>query len=625
MKNKMFIQKLHFNHARMSLVGYFLLLNAFTLSAQYPYVKTDSIVSYYQLRDDHTGLTEGYYFQGVFDEPVLSDGLIVKSIQWEKHFANPVTCSLDSAVLLLKLYCQNIDSVRLRINERMEKTVIPDENGYQLPYILKLKEWKNLPESNYIHIHDLSIMIYSQGKSTSKFVLGDVQIFKTTMINRNVVNPFFDEFYGTYSFDSIQENSFSSKSWPNLHVPFYYYLFSKLKNVKSEVIISPSDTAHKERFLYDFMIYALRKYPCYHEYQVDTAALFNRLNAWKELSYTSLTDSLISLVNGIGDPHFSLRKKADSKKRLEKKKLADHKYNPLRFIMLNKKISVAAVLNKNIEDIRVGDQLLSYNGREIQTTALIRSKDVNRELNRLLCDSMSLSLLRGSDTISTTLRFVTDIEPMYKIPHRKYALDEGIFYYKLNTWENLEYLYFHNAIENNNNQLIKCIVFDLRNNGGGWENSAAQIASCFISHPRTYCHFSYLYDNNQLIKESWIIQPNINLRLVDIPVVLLVNKHTACASEAFCHFLKQHHETYIISNDEHTPGAYNSPLAISIFDELSLRLVYMKFYVSDGATIEKKGITPDMYVHYKNAFDLAAYHDKLLQTAKKIANHFSNK
>jgi carboxyl-terminal processing protease len=187
-------------------------------------------------------------------------------------------------------------------------------------------------------------------------------------------------------------------------------------------------------------------------------------------------------------------------------------------------------------------------------------------------------------------------------------------------------MYFHNAIVENTNQPVKCVIFDLRNNGGGWEYSAARIASSFIANPQAYCHFSYIYNNGQLIKESWVVQPNVNLRLADVPVILLVNKHTACASESFCHFLKQNHaETYIISNDEHTPGAYTSPLVISLFDNLLFRLAYLKFHVSDGSIIERKGITPDIYVHFKNVFDLAAYNDKLLQVANELANNFKNK
>jgi C-terminal processing protease CtpA/Prc len=338
--------------------------------------------------------------------------------------------------------------------------------------------------------------------------------------------------------------------------------------------------------------------------------------------YKPLTDSLIPLINGIGDPHFFLKRKSNLNNPTKGQKMENQKYNPLRFITLNRKIYIVSVLSKDIEDIQIGDQLLSFENKEVQTTTLLGNEDINKELNRILKDSMPVSFLRGKDTINTNFRLVSRIESIYKIPHRKYTLDEGIFYYKLNSWENIEYMYFHNAITENNDQQVKCIIFDLRNNGGGWETSAEKIASCFITRPHVYTHHSYTYNNNQMIKESWVIQPNANLRLTNIPVILLVNKNTVCASEAFCYFLKQNHpDTYIISNDEHTPGAYNSPSLISLFDDLLLRLVYQTFYVSDGSIIEKKGITPDIYVHYKNVFDLAAYNDKLLQTAKELANY----
>jgi hypothetical protein len=623
MKNKIFIRNSSPDYARMSLIGCFFLWNVWTVSAQYPYVKTDSIVSYYQLRDDYVNLTEGYYFQGVFNEPILSDGLMLKDSKWEKHFATPITCHPNSSALYLKLYCRNIDSIRVCVNRQIEKMVVIREKGYQYPCVLNLNEWEHLPKSERIHIKDLSITVYSSDKSSGTFVLGDIQLFGyKIVIKRPVFNPFFDEFYGIHSFDSIPEHSFSSNSWPDLYNPFYYYLLGKLRGVKGECTISQLDTVNKRDFLYNFVCQALKKYPCYELYQVDTIALFNRLRTWKDLAYAPLTDSLISLVNGIGDPHFSLRKKLHP----DTKKTGGKNRNPLRFIMLNQRICVAAVLNKTIEDVKVGDQLLSYGDPAIQTGSLLRSEDVNKELNRRLRENMSLSFLRGKDTIKTVLRFMPEIESMYKIPHRKYTLNDGVFYYKLNIWDSIEYLYFHNAITENENQPVRCIIFDLRNNGGGREECAGQIASCFITRPHVYCHLSYVYDNSQMIKESWVIQPNIHLRLAHVPVILLVNKHTACASEAFCYFLKQNNtEAYIISNDEHTAGAYSSPLPVSLFDDVLLRIVCMKLYVSDGSVIERRGITPDIYVHFKNVFDLAAYNDKLLQAANELANHLKNK
>jgi C-terminal processing protease CtpA/Prc len=289
---------------------------------------------------------------------------------------------------------------------------------------------------------------------------------------------------------------------------------------------------------------------------------------------------------------------------------------------LNNRIYVVAVQNKEITNIQAGDQLLYNTG--IPANTLIGHNHLNDNINRLipvsLEDSTQLTILRKKDTIQSTLFYTHRIESLYKIPHRKHTFENGICYYKLNNWESTEYFHFQNMIlENNYIKKLKCIIFDLRNNGGGDEISAARIASCFITLPQPYCHYSYTYSNNLTIKESWVIAPNPVLNLSKIPVIVLTNRYTACSSESFIAFLKQYHSTTVISNDAHTSGTYNSPRSISILGDVHLRLPYIKQYVSNRSIIEKQGIEPDIYVHYKNIFDLAAFDDKIMQTAFQLA------
>jgi C-terminal processing protease CtpA/Prc len=635
MNNKLFKKQI-----KIGFVSFiFLSLFHLTVFSQYNvYVNVDSVIQcFYQLRTDNVLLQNGYFFSNLFpDEPNLYDGMEIckknKKYIWKKQFKKPIRDHFEYMCLNFRFYCTNVDSIRICIDIKNGKniysTIKIQENGYQIPFISKLKSWTKYYDSiDTINVSAISIVGFSKSK-TSRLVIGDLQLYSQKNVKKTVHDPFFDELLGGNSFDNVSANSFSFNYWPFLYIPFSFYLQMNRIHANSETFVSICDSVHKKnQLLYKFMYFSLKKYPYYEEYQTDTTFLFERINSWKSIHYTSLIDSFSLLIANIGDPHFRFNKQ---RKNIVSK-LSNNKQNPVRFAILNNRVYVAAVQNKGLTSIQIGDELLSYNG--VEAKSLIKYNYTKDNINRLipisLKDDTHLTLLRGKDTLHTHLVYLTGNKPLYTISHRKYTCENGIHYYKLNNWEPTEYFHFQNLFLKNElkrSKKIKCIILDLRNNGGGDEIAAAKIASCFITTPQPFCHYSYTFLNNETIMDSWVISANPVLNLENIPVIVLTNRYTACASESFISFLKQHHySTTVISNDSQTSGAYSGPFVISIFGDALLRIPYMKHYDSNGNIIEKRGIAPDVYVHFKEIRDLAANQDKVLQTAYKIAQSLNDK
>ncbi|MCL2311742.1 MAG: S41 family peptidase [Firmicutes bacterium] len=454
---------------------------------------------------------------------------------WNKRFKEPIITNIESLCIYIRLYCVNIDSVQIIITykdgNKIQSAIKVIENGYQIPFISKLKFWTDSLDT--LAISELSIVGFSQSKK-SHLVLGNLQLYRLKNVKNPVYFPlFFNELLEHNSFDIVAENSFSLNTWPFLYIPFSIYLEMNKILSNGEIIVSISDSTYdKSQLFYKFMYHSLKRYPYFEEYNIDTVSLFKLIDSWKSIPYSSMIDNFSQLISNIGDPHFRLVNQTNNSAPSQ----SNNRQSPVRFAILNNRVYVAAVQNKSLKNIQVGDELLSFNG--VDAKSLLKYNSSNDNINRLipisLRDSTQLELLRGSDTISAQLIYLTENEPLYTIPHRKYNFENGILYYKLNRWEATEYFHFQNLfLEKEWSKDIKCLILDLRNNGGGGEIAAAKIASSFITTPQSFLHHKYIFSNNEAIKESWVISPNPVLNLVNVPVIILTNRNTACASESF--------------------------------------------------------------------------------------------
>lgn len=140
---------------------------------------------------------------------------------------------------------------------------------------------------------------------------------------------------------------------------------------------------------------------------------------------------------------------------------------------------------------------------------------------------------------------------------------------------------------------VRAIVMDLRTNGGGLLNEAVSLAGLFI--PKgpvlqvkdTTGAMQHLDDTNAAV--SW-----------DGPLVVLVSKLSASASEIFAGALQDHHRALIVG-DAHTHGKGSVQQVID-YGRLDPRLksavkvTVQKWYLPGGNSIQLKGVASDIVV-----------------------------
>jgi C-terminal processing protease CtpA/Prc len=147
------------------------------------------------------------------------------------------------------------------------------------------------------------------------------------------------------------------------------------------------------------------------------------------------------------------------------------------------------------------------------------------------------------------------------------------------------------------------IIFDLRDNTGGFENMVALIASYLFDHPE------YMYSpRGAPTEDSWTQSPVPGNRLANKPVYVLMSSTTWSGAEQFSYDLKKLKRATLIG--ETTRGGAHAGAFHRIDDHFGMGIPEEKAINPFGKTDwEGVGVEPDVKVNAADA----------LETARKLA------
>ena len=131
---------------------------------------------------------------------------------------------------------------------------------------------------------------------------------------------------------------------------------------------------------------------------------------------------------------------------------------------------------------------------------------------------------------------------------------------------------------------INGIVIDLRNNGGGSLREANQLTGLFIETGTTV----------QVRYADGVIQKQMDrnpLLAYNGPMVVLINRYSASASEIFAAAMQDYKRALIVGSQTYGKGT------VQTFGDLSsgqIKFTQAKFYRVSGASTQHKGVVPDV-------------------------------
>ena len=258
--------------------------------------------------------------------------------------------------------------------------------------------------------------------------------------------------------------------------------------------------------------------------------------------------------------------------------------------------------------IKAGDIIKEINLEDVSTKG---SEYISSKIKGTAGSTVKIKVLRGEEELTF------DVEraeiKVYKIKHE--MLQNNIGYIDFDSFTDTSYNEFKAAYEDLKNNGATSLIVDLRNNTGGYVDSALNIADMFVDSGKVLL---ITEDKNG----NRYTQSSKNSKEIDMPVVVLVNEYTASASEILTGILKDYKLATIVGTTTYGKGVIQEVYPDVLGKDIggALKVTVSEYFTPNGNKINKVGIEPDEKVELDDSesTDITKDTDTQLQKAIEI-------
>lgn len=254
-----------------------------------------------------------------------------------------------------------------------------------------------------------------------------------------------------------------------------------------------------------------------------------------------------------------------------------------------------------------GDILYTVNGEKITGVDLT---EVVSRMKGLEGTSVQISILREDEMEPIEYEIIRrEIE----VPTIEYKiLEEQIGYIIISEFDQITVSQFSDAISELEKAGIKGIVIDVRNNPGGLLSSVVKMLD------RLFPSGLIVYTEDKYGKR--VEENAVDSLEIDLPMAVLINGHSASASEIFAGAIQDYEIGTIVGTTSYGKGIVQK--VIPLTDGTAVKLTISKYYTPKGRNIHGTGIVPDVEVELpdelKKQIIIPNEEDTQLQEALKI-------
>jgi carboxyl-terminal processing protease len=232
--------------------------------------------------------------------------------------------------------------------------------------------------------------------------------------------------------------------------------------------------------------------------------------------------------------------------------------------------------------ISPGDLIVEVDG---EATDVLSLDEVMKRLRGRPGTDVKLQIRRGE-----TLVFpVTLTRALIEVPTVKHAMISGdIGYLKLMTFTPMSVDRTREALEDLKTKNYKAFILDLRNNYGGLLQSAVGISDLFLEGGVVVSTKSRINSENAV----FTARRGVTIP-AEIPMVVLINRGSASASEIVAGALKDRGRAYLVGEKSYGKGSVQQVYPL---ENAGFRITTARYYTPSDVNIDKIGIPPDKEV-----------------------------
>jgi len=253
--------------------------------------------------------------------------------------------------------------------------------------------------------------------------------------------------------------------------------------------------------------------------------------------------------------------------------------------------------------LRPGDKIIAVDGEDMTG---LDGEVVRKRVIGPAGSTVVLTISReGQEPFDAALERASIIVP--SLEYR--MLDDDIAYVHLYIFGDTTADELRDALKDLLKENPRGLILDLRYNGGGYLNTAIDVASEFIS-------------DGVLMYEEYgrgdreTFEANGDGVATDIPMVVLINEGSASASEIVAGAIQDRQRALLVGETSFGKGSVQIPTQLKN-DQGAVRITVARWLTPNGRTIHQLGLEPDYIVQITEE-DLAADRDPQLDKALEL-------
>ncbi len=241
--------------------------------------------------------------------------------------------------------------------------------------------------------------------------------------------------------------------------------------------------------------------------------------------------------------------------------------------------------------IKSGDLIIRLNDKSVKGMTLADAVKIMRGKTG---SPIILTIVREGETKPLNIKVIRAIIKVKSIKSR--SLEKGYGYVRISQFQSQTGKDLRKALrllkEGNNNQL-KGLILDLRNNPGGVLNAAVAVSDAFLKSGLI------VYTEGRIRDASFRFKARPDDLLNGAPIIVLLNGGSASASEIVAGALQDHKRAVIMGVKSFGKGSVQTILPMN--NNAALKLTTARYFTPAGRSIQAKGIDPDVVLEDKKS------------------------